>query len=96
MARLSVLLDPTKTGRPAQDLESKLRSLVVGQEEAIHEIVKTYQTHLAGMSPTGRPIANFLFLGPNRPRWQAQRLCSYSFASLGVDFKDTRADLILF
>src|ERR1700719_3656230 len=63
MARLS-LLDPTKTGRQAQDLESKLRRLVVGQEEAIHEIVRTYQTHVAGLSPVGRPIGNFLFLGP--------------------------------
>jgi ATP-dependent Clp protease ATP-binding subunit ClpB len=63
MARLS-LLDPTKTGRPAQDLESKLRRLVVGQEEAIREIVRTYQTHVAGLSPAGRPIGNFLFLGP--------------------------------
>src|ERR1700719_5234029 len=63
MARLS-LLDPTKTGRQAQDLERKLRSLVVGQEEAIHEIVRTYQTHVAGLSPVGRPIGNFLFLGP--------------------------------
>src|SRR5271169_3782873 len=63
MAGLS-LLDPTKTGRHAQDLESKLRRLVVGQEEAIHEIVRTYQTHVAGLSPAGRPIGNFLFLGP--------------------------------
>src|SRR6202030_3768788 len=63
MARLS-LLDPTKTGRQAQDLESKLRRLVVGQEEAIHEIVRTYQTHVAGLSPAGRPIGNFLVLGP--------------------------------
>src|ERR1700693_2744620 len=63
MARLS-LLDPTKTGRKAQDLESKLRRLIVGQEEAIHEIVRTYQTHVAGLSPVGRPIGNFLFLGP--------------------------------
>jgi ATP-dependent Clp protease ATP-binding subunit ClpB len=63
MARLS-LLDPTKTGRQAQDLESRLRRLVVGQEEAIHEIVRTYQTHVAGLSPVGRPIGNFLFLGP--------------------------------
>ena len=63
MARLS-LLDPTKTGKEAQDLEKKLRRLVVGQEEAIHEVVRTYQTHVAGLSPTGRPIGNFLFLGP--------------------------------
>ena len=63
MARLS-LLDPTKTGRESQELEKKLRRLVVGQEEAIHEVVRTYQTHLAGLSPNGRPIGNFLFLGP--------------------------------
>ena len=63
MARLS-LLDPTKTGREAQDLEKKLRRLVVGQEEAIQEVVRTYQTYLAGLAPTGRPIGNFLFLGP--------------------------------
>ena len=63
MAKLT-LLDPTKTGRPAQELEIKLRRFVVGQEEAIHEIVRTYQTHLAGLSPAGRPIGTFLFLGP--------------------------------
>jgi ATP-dependent Clp protease ATP-binding subunit ClpB len=63
MARLS-LLDPTRTGRQAQDLENKLRGLIVGQEEAIHEIVRAYQSHLAGLSPVGRPIGNFLFLGP--------------------------------
>jgi ATP-dependent Clp protease ATP-binding subunit ClpB len=64
MARLASLLDPTKTGRQAQDLENKLRRLVVGQDEAIQEIVRTYQTHVAGLSPAGRPIGNFLFLGP--------------------------------
>jgi ATP-dependent Clp protease ATP-binding subunit ClpB len=63
MAKLT-LLDPTKTGRQAQDLENKLRRLVVGQEEAIQEIIRTYQTHMAGLSPAGRPIGNFLFLGP--------------------------------
>src|SRR5215471_3838878 len=63
MAKL-ILLDPTKTGKLAQDLESKLRRFVVGQEEAIHEIVRSYQTHVAGLSQTGRPIGNFLFLGP--------------------------------
>jgi ATP-dependent Clp protease ATP-binding subunit ClpB len=58
------LLDPNKTGRQAEDLESQLRNLVVGQDEAIHAIVKAYQTHLAGLSPVGRPVGNFLFLGP--------------------------------
>jgi ATP-dependent Clp protease ATP-binding subunit ClpB len=58
------LLDPTKTGRQAEDLENTLRHLVIGQDEAIHQIVRAYQTYLAGLSPIGRPIGNFLFLGP--------------------------------
>src|SRR3984893_3926660 len=58
------LLDPNKTGRQAEDLENQLRNLVVGQDEAIHQIVRAYQTHVAGLSPVGRPIGNFLFLGP--------------------------------
>jgi ATP-dependent Clp protease ATP-binding subunit ClpB len=58
------LLDATVTGTKAKDLETKLHRLVIGQEEAIHEIVRTYQTYLAGLSPEGRPIGNFLFLGP--------------------------------
>jgi len=58
------LLDATVTGTKAKDLETRLHRLVIGQEEAIHEIVRTYQTYLAGLSPEGRPIGNFLFLGP--------------------------------
>src|ERR1700693_3674167 len=63
MAKLA-LLDPSKTGRQAEDLENQRHHLVVGQEEAIHPIVRAYQTYLAGLSPVGRPIGNFLFLGP--------------------------------
>jgi ATP-dependent Clp protease ATP-binding subunit ClpB len=63
MSKLA-LLDPTKTGKQAEDLENQLHDFVVGQEEAIHQIVKAYQTHVAGLSPAGRPIGTFLFLGP--------------------------------
>src|SRR6202040_2675634 len=58
------LLDPNKTGRQADDLENRLGHLIIGQDEAIHQIVRAYQTHVAGLSPVGRPIGNFLFLGP--------------------------------
>jgi len=57
-------LDPNKTGRQAENLEKSLRHLIVGQDEAIHQIVRAYQTHVAGLSPVGRPVGNFLFLGP--------------------------------
>src|SRR3954453_16905035 len=58
------LLDPTRTGTQAESLEKKLRHLIIGQDEAIQQIVRTYQTYLAGLSPVGPPIGNFLFLGP--------------------------------
>jgi len=57
-------LDPTLTGTEAVKLESDLRRRIVGQDEAIDQIVNIYQMFLAGMSSPGRPIGNFLFLGP--------------------------------
>jgi ATP-dependent Clp protease ATP-binding subunit ClpA len=57
-------LDATRTGTEAENLANKLRHRVVGQDEAIQHIVRAYQTYLAGLSPVGRPIGNFLFLGP--------------------------------
>ena len=57
-------LDCTRIGTEAAELADRLRSLVVGQDEAIQHIVRTYQTHVAGLSPADRPIGNFLFLGP--------------------------------
>jgi len=60
----SITLDANKTGRDADRLLTDLRRLIVGQEEAVQQIVNTYQMYLTGMSPHGRPIGNFLFLGP--------------------------------
>jgi ATP-dependent Clp protease ATP-binding subunit ClpA len=64
MDRLNRQLNPALTGRDAEKLESDLRKRIVGQDEAIEQIINIYQTHLAGMSSPGRPIGNFLFLGP--------------------------------
>src|SRR5438105_1889559 len=64
MVRLNKVLDPTLTGRDAEDLEANLRRKIVGQDQAIEQIVNIYQTYLAGMISPGRPIGNFLFLGP--------------------------------
>ncbi len=64
MVRLSIPLDPTKTGHEAEALESNLRKWIVGQDEAIEQIVNIYQMFLTGMMAPGRPIGNFLFLGP--------------------------------
>jgi ATP-dependent Clp protease ATP-binding subunit ClpA len=64
MGRLNKQLDPTQTGFEAEKLEVDLHKRIVGQDEAIQQIINIYQTHLAGMSSPGRPIGNFLFLGP--------------------------------
>jgi ATP-dependent Clp protease ATP-binding subunit ClpB len=64
MSRLRKVLDPTRTGKDAESLEKTLLKLVVGQEEAVEQIVNIYQMHITGLSAPGRPVGNFLFLGP--------------------------------
>src|SRR3954467_9301260 len=64
MGRLNKQLNPAQTGFEAEKLDTDLRKRIVGQDEAIQQIINIYQTNLAGMSSPGRPIGNFLFLGP--------------------------------
>jgi len=64
MSRLRKVLDPTRTGKDAESLEKTLLKLIVGQDEAIEQIVNIYQMHITGLSAPGRPVGNFLFLGP--------------------------------
>src|ERR1035438_7026773 len=64
MKRLRKVLDPTRTGRDAESLEKTLLKLVIGQDEAINQIVNIYQMHVTGLNAPGRPVGNFLFLGP--------------------------------
>jgi hypothetical protein len=46
---LSEILDPDKRGREAEGLETRLRRLVIGQEDAITQIADSYQAFLTGM-----------------------------------------------
>jgi ATP-dependent Clp protease ATP-binding subunit ClpA len=64
MVRLNQLLDPARTGREAEALDRDLRRLIIGQDEAIRQIVNVYQMHLSGMASPSRPVGSFLFLGP--------------------------------
>ncbi len=64
MSRFRKVLDPTRTGKDAELLEKTLLRLIVGQDEAIEQIVNIYQMHITGLSAPGRPVGNFLFLGP--------------------------------
>jgi ATP-dependent Clp protease ATP-binding subunit ClpB len=58
------LLNSGQTGREAQEFGGNLHSKIVGQDDAIHDVVQVYQTFLLGMSPRSRPVGSFLFLGP--------------------------------
>jgi ATP-dependent Clp protease ATP-binding subunit ClpA len=59
-----VQLDPQRSGGQAQTLDHALRQLVIGQPEAIEQIVNIYQMHTTRMNAPNRPVGSFLFLGP--------------------------------
>lgn len=64
MTRRGDLLDATRLGRHALELQKFLHHSLVGQQEATTQIVNAYQMHVAGLTAPGRPVANLLFLGP--------------------------------
>ncbi len=64
MSARETILDPTLNSPEVRDLEAALRQRVVGQDRALRRLARIYQVYLAGLSATGRPIANLLFLGP--------------------------------
>ncbi|MDD5052840.1 MAG: ATP-dependent Clp protease ATP-binding subunit ClpA [Sulfuricurvum sp.] len=45
-------------------LESDLKALVIGQDNAIVQVVKSIKRSYAGLSASHKPIASFLFSGP--------------------------------
>jgi ATP-dependent Clp protease ATP-binding subunit ClpB len=57
-------LDPTLRSVESLEFEYALRTRVVGQEEAVHAVVDSFQVYCAGMRAVGRPVGNYLFLGP--------------------------------
>jgi drug/metabolite transporter (DMT)-like permease len=61
MPRLA-LLDPTETGRQAEDLEDKTRHLIVGQEETIHQIARISYPRLSARSPLKQNLRNAVFV----------------------------------
>ena len=64
MTRTRKVLDANLVGKKAERFDQSLRKLIVGQQEAVEQVVKVYQTYLAGMNTPDRLVGNFLFLGP--------------------------------
>jgi ATP-dependent Clp protease ATP-binding subunit ClpB len=59
-----IVLKPEKRSSEVLKFEAELRSRIIGQDEAVAQLVDVYQIVMAGMSVPNRPIANLLFLGP--------------------------------
>ena len=57
-------LDPSRRSPETLNFEASLKGRIVGQQEALGAVVDAYQVFRAGLNPTGRPVANLLFLGP--------------------------------
>ena len=64
MKAASVKLDPTRHSHESQAFGNAMRQRIIGQEEGVRALVDLYQVYCAGMSSTGRPVGNLLFLGP--------------------------------
>jgi ATP-dependent Clp protease ATP-binding subunit ClpB len=62
--RVAATLDPTLRSNHAADFENVLHRNIVGQDQAVKDVVEIYQMFLAGLNPPGRPVGNLLFLGP--------------------------------
>jgi ATP-dependent Clp protease ATP-binding subunit ClpA len=59
-----MLLEPGIEAPEVSEFEEKMLQKIVGQDDAVHQLVGIYQTYLAGLSAPGRPVASLLFLGP--------------------------------
>jgi ATP-dependent Clp protease ATP-binding subunit ClpA len=64
MSNNSIQLDPTLQSLESLEFEFALRNKVVGQEEAVRALVDALQVYFAEMRAGGRPVGNYLFLGP--------------------------------
>ena len=64
MSNISTQLDPTLRSLESLEFEIALRNKVVGQEEAVGALVDVLQVYFAEMRAVGRPVGNYLFLGP--------------------------------
>jgi len=56
-------ISESETGRLASMAE-EIKSLVIGQDEAVGKVVKAIQRNRAGLKDPNKPIGSFFFLGP--------------------------------
>src|SRR5712671_3194017 len=64
MCTQPLILDSALRSSQAMEFEEALRAKIVRQEEAVQAMVDLYQLFCAGLNSPGRPVGNYLFLGP--------------------------------
>ena len=64
MGEQSLQLNPQQRSAEARSLEEGLRQRIIGQDEAVQAVVDLYQVFRADLNSPGRPLGNYLFLGP--------------------------------
>ena len=70
-------------GDRLMSMESELAGTVIGQDEAIKDVVKAIRRNRAGLKDPNRPIGSFIFLGPTGvgKTYLAKVLAKYLFDS---------------
>lgn len=65
------------------EMDSALRKVIIGQDEAISKVVRAIRRNRAGLKDPGRPIGTFLFLGPTGvgKTQLAKKIAEYLFDS---------------
>src|SRR5208282_6098368 len=57
-------LEPDSLSSDGEELQKGLLSRVVGQDRAVKQLVRSYQTFRSGLQRPNRPLGVLLFLGP--------------------------------
>ena len=66
------------------EMQDVLKGKIIGQDEAVHKIVKAIQRNRAGLKDPNKPIGTFMFLGPTGvgKTYLAKILAEYLFGSV--------------
>ncbi len=71
-------------GKRLKEMAPELKSVIIGQDQAIDKIVKAIRRNRAGLKDPNKPIGTFLFLGPTGvgKTHLAKKLSEYLFDSV--------------